>query len=106
MTNDDKKLIKDIAVICGKTLTEVTCSDGFWFCDEKCEEFNPLADTIEAKAFCWDLMIKHDIRVCDFFDRDGDKPTYYAYKDRVRVTDKNPQRAVLRAVRELNNPTV
>lgn len=112
MTNDDKQLIKDIAVICGyKDVHESKCGNFILVKDESTPalrwirhvEFNPLAETIEAKAFCWDLIDKHNMNV---YTTDVADLKVYSVgtltEDVLIKSAYSLQRAVLLAVRELN----
>lgn len=92
LTMTDQELIKRISEICDLP------SRGFY--RDKVTglhnlTINPLSNTPEAKAFCWDLMIEYKI---DFVNYEGD--IYSAIKSNSEHQNRNPQRAVLLAVIE------
>ena len=96
---NDQDLIKHVAEILDLAYIDLYC--GRFFISSYVT-INPLANTNEAKAFCWDLMLKNDFRVFDLWNENDGTPHYEVYNDKISVVDKNPQRAVLLAFVELN----
>ena len=78
---DDKQLIKWVAAHCfdGYIGINLILSD----------DFNPLADTSEGKAQCFDLMVKYELFTT--FDKDGG---YISNATLGVIKDKNPQKAI------------
>ena len=99
----DQDLIKTVAEILGLNHS----ADGSHI-HYKGFMLDPLARTVEAKAFCWEIATKNKIRPDYFKCRDGSGSEYYAYyadfddgAQSTQFTDA-PQRAVLLAFVELN----